>query len=49
LGISVGAFKVAVHRLRKRSRDEVRRRISATVGQPEQIEEELRFRFRAVA
>ena len=49
LGISVGAFKVAVHRLRRRFRDAVRRRIAATVGQPEQIEEELRFLFRAVA
>jgi RNA polymerase sigma-70 factor (ECF subfamily) len=48
LGISVGAFKVAVHRLRRRFRDAVRNRIAATVGQPGQIEEELRFLFRAV-
>jgi RNA polymerase sigma factor (sigma-70 family) len=49
LGISVGAFKVAVHRLRRRFREAVRRRIAATVEQPEQIEEELRFLFRAIA
>jgi len=49
LGISTGAFKVAVHRLRRRFRDAVRRRIAATVGQPEEIEEELRFLFRAIA
>jgi DNA-directed RNA polymerase specialized sigma24 family protein len=49
LEMSVGAFKVAVHRLRRRFRDAVRSRIAATVGQPEQIEEELRFLFRAIA
>ena len=49
LGISAGAFKVAVHCLRRRFRDAVRRRIAATVRQPEQIEEELRFLFRAIA
>jgi RNA polymerase sigma-70 factor (ECF subfamily) len=48
LGISAGAFKVAVHRLRRRFREAVRRRIAATVQQPEQIEEELRFLFRAI-
>jgi RNA polymerase sigma-70 factor (ECF subfamily) len=49
LGISAGAFKVAVHRLRRRFRDAVRRRIAATVEEPAHIEEELRFLFRAVA
>ena len=49
LGISAGAFKVAVHRLRRRFREAVRRRIAATVEEPAQIEEELRFLFRAVA
>jgi RNA polymerase sigma-70 factor (ECF subfamily) len=48
LEISAGAFKVAVHRLRRRFRDAVRQKIAATVGQPEQIEEELRFLFRAI-
>jgi RNA polymerase sigma-70 factor (ECF subfamily) len=49
LGISVGAFKVAVHRLRRRFRDAVRKRIAATVQEPAQIEDELRFLFRAIA
>jgi DNA-directed RNA polymerase specialized sigma24 family protein len=49
LGISVGAFKVAVYRMRRRFREAVRKRIAATVEQPAQIEEELRFLFRAVA
>ena len=48
LGMTGGAFKVAVHRLRKRFRDAVRAEISATVERPEEVDEELRFLFQAV-
>ena len=42
LGISEGAAKVAVHRLRRRFRDLVRDEIAQTVSSPEEIEDELR-------
>jgi RNA polymerase sigma-70 factor (ECF subfamily) len=48
LGMTEGALKVAVHRLRKRFRDAVREEIAATVERPEEVEEELRFLFQAV-
>ncbi len=43
LGISEGAVKVAVHRLRRRYRDALRREIADTVSSHEEVEEELRF------
>jgi RNA polymerase sigma factor (sigma-70 family) len=40
---SEGAVKVAVHRLRKRYRDLVRREIAETVAQPEEVDDEIRY------
>jgi RNA polymerase sigma-70 factor (ECF subfamily) len=40
--MTAGAVAVAVHRLRQRYREILRREIADTVGTPEQIEEELR-------
>jgi RNA polymerase sigma factor (sigma-70 family) len=48
LGMSEGAVKVAVHRLRKRFRDLVREEIAQTVSSPEQIEDELRHLWSSV-
>jgi RNA polymerase sigma-70 factor (ECF subfamily) len=42
LGLSEGAVKVAVHRLRKRFRVVVRAEISQTVHRPELVDDELR-------
>ncbi len=42
LGLSRGAVDVAVHRLRKRYREAVRREIADTVDGPEQVDGELR-------
>ena len=41
LHLTAGAFKVAVHRLRKRYRQLVLKRIAATVGDPAEAAEEL--------
>ena len=43
LNLSDGAFKVAVHRLRKRYRQLVVERIAATVGDPSEAAEELNY------
>jgi RNA polymerase sigma-70 factor (ECF subfamily) len=42
LGTSAGAVKVAVHRLRRRYREELRRRVAETVGSDEDLEDEIR-------
>jgi RNA polymerase sigma factor (sigma-70 family) len=49
LGMSEGAVKVAVHRLRRRFRDLVRDEISHTVSLPDEIEDELRHLWAAIA
>lgn len=49
LGMSEGAVKVAVHRLRRRFRDIVREEIAQTVPSPDEIEDELRYLWAAVA
>jgi RNA polymerase sigma factor (sigma-70 family) len=49
LGLSEGAIKVAVHRLRQRYRLVLRETIAATVSSPEEVEEELRQLLQAVA
>lgn len=49
LGLSEGAVKVAVHRLRQRYRQLLREEIAHTVSGPEQIEEEIRALFAALA
>lgn len=49
LGMSVGAVKVAVHRLRRRYREVLRAQVAQTVAGPEEVEEELRDLMRALA
>lgn len=48
LGMSEGAVKVAVHRLRARYREVLRDEIAQTVSGPGEIEEELRHLFAAL-
>ena len=48
LGMSEGAVKVAVHRLRRQFRDLVRDEIAQTVESPEDVEDELRHLWSAV-
>ena len=48
LGLSEGAVKVAVHRLRRRFRDVVRHEILQTVSSPVEIDDELRHLLAAV-
>ena len=45
LGMSEGAIKVTVHRLRQRYRQMLRDEIASTVAAPEEVEEELRYLF----
>ncbi len=45
LGMTEGAVKVAVHRLRQRYRQLLRDEIASTVAVPEEVEEELRYLF----
>jgi RNA polymerase sigma-70 factor (ECF subfamily) len=42
-GTSAGAVKVAVHRLRRRYREELRRRVADTVGTDQDVEDEIRY------
>lgn len=49
LGLSEGAVKVAVHRLRKRFREAVKAEIAGTVDQPAQVAEELRYLVEVLA
>jgi hypothetical protein len=48
LGMSDAGVRMAVHRLRHRYRDLLRRTIAQTVDSPDQFEEEIRFLFGAV-
>jgi DNA-directed RNA polymerase specialized sigma24 family protein len=41
LGMSEGAVKVAVHRIRRRYRELLRAEVAQTLARPEQVEEEL--------
>jgi RNA polymerase sigma-70 factor (ECF subfamily) len=43
LGTTAGAVKVAVHRLRRRYREELCRRVADTVGSDEDVEDEIRY------
>jgi RNA polymerase sigma-70 factor (ECF subfamily) len=43
LGMTTGAIKVAIHRLRKSFRDAVQAEIAQTVTGPDEIAEELRY------
>ena len=49
LGMSEGAVKVAVHRLRRRFRDLLREEIAATVVDPADVDDELRYLFATVS
>lgn len=48
LGMTEGAVKVAVHRLRRRYRDILRQEIAATVGSPDEVDDELNRLFEAL-
>jgi RNA polymerase sigma-70 factor (ECF subfamily) len=48
LGLSEGAVKVAVHRLRQRYGELVRMQVADTVSRPEQVDEELQHLFAAL-
>ena len=47
--MSEGAIKVAVHRLRKRYRELLREEVAQTVSTPEEVEDEIRALFTALA
>jgi RNA polymerase sigma-70 factor (ECF subfamily) len=47
--MTAGAVKVAVHRLRQRYRELLREEIAQTVDRPEQIDDEIRDLFAALA
>jgi RNA polymerase sigma-70 factor (ECF subfamily) len=49
LGMTEGAVKVALHRLRRRFGELLRREVAYTVAGPEDIEEEIRHLFKALA
>lgn len=49
LGMSEGALKVAVHRMRQRYRELLREEIAETVCGPEEVEAEIRALFSALA
>jgi len=48
LRMTVGAVKVAVHRLRQRYKDRLRAAIAETVATPEEVEDEIRDLFAAL-
>ena len=49
LGLTEGAVKVAVHRLRRRFRELVKAEIGQTVGDQDQVQEELRYLVEVLA
>ncbi len=49
LGMSEGAVKVAVHRLRERYRDLIRAEIAETVATPDEVDDELRHLLAALS
>lgn len=48
LGLSAGAFKVAVHRMRKRFRQFVRAEVAATLNSPDDLDDEMRYLIEAL-
>ncbi len=49
LGLSEGAVKVAVHRLRARYRETLRATIAATVASPDEVADEIQYCLRVLA
>jgi RNA polymerase sigma-70 factor (ECF subfamily) len=49
LGMSVGALKAAVHRMRSRYRELVREEVAHTVADPSELQEEARYLIAAVS
>jgi RNA polymerase sigma-70 factor (ECF subfamily) len=49
LGMNAGAVKVAVHRLRGRYREALRRRVAETVESTQDIDEEIRYLFESAS
>lgn len=49
LGLADGAFRVALHRLRRRFRDVAKGEIAATVSSPDDVADELRHLIAALA
>lgn len=49
LGMSEGAVKVAVHRLRQRYRELLRTEIASTVASPDEVDDELQHLFTALS
>jgi RNA polymerase sigma-70 factor (ECF subfamily) len=47
--MSEGAFRVVVHRLRKRYRDALRAEIAETVSEPDLVEGEIRYLLTVLA
>jgi RNA polymerase sigma-70 factor (ECF subfamily) len=43
MGVSAGALRMSVHRLRRRYREMLRAEIAETVSTPKEIDEEIRF------
>jgi DNA-directed RNA polymerase specialized sigma24 family protein len=49
LGMTAGAVKVAVHRLRKRYRQALRARVADTVASPEEVDDEIQYLLQTLA
>jgi RNA polymerase sigma factor (sigma-70 family) len=49
LGLTEGAVRVAVHRLRKRYRQLLRAEVAQTVASPDEVEEEMHYLFQVLA
>jgi RNA polymerase sigma-70 factor (ECF subfamily) len=49
LGMTDGAFKVAIHRLRKHYREILRKEIAETVVDPSQVDDEIRYLLKVLA
>jgi len=49
LGVTEGALKTGIHRLRKRYRDLLREEVAATVADPQSVDAELRFLVSALS
>ena len=49
LGLTEGAVKVAIHRLRKQFRELIKSELAHTVSQPDQIQDELHYLMEALS